>query len=427
MEMDEPEFSVRITHGAFSQALRSQRPIPAGLSYPAPGHMMLLAASPASGRAGDGWVQVRQAEPANTDHLEDIALRHGTSPGVVWTVTDSGAGELVAVNASSGRILGVRLVGPGMEYVHGRVLDQSRAPAMPSLSAWLREGRVEAERESGTRSRLIGALGDNTVSRLGSMTVAVIGCGRLGSLMADALARLGCDLLLVDGDVIEPSNLDAMLAFPWEIGLNKAECLARRLESLAHTEPLPLMVEHPAAIRALRRADVVISAVDDDGARSLCALAASAWLQPHIDVATGMLAEGRERGADIRVTYPGEACLNCLGGLARPEGIDRIRLNQPAASEWWHGTRAGSLRSLNGIAAHFALRLFEELARGTLETSAWWHIEERLPHQFEAKATLQHEVDVRPQCPVCAIAGTGDRLLASLHDTLSLLVTPARP
>jgi hypothetical protein len=85
-------------------------------------------------------------------------------------------------------------------------------------------------------------------------------------------------------------------------------------------------------------------------------------------------------GADVRLVLPGERCLLCLGGLADLEGARRVLASADAeqafhAGRDWRRERAGSLRSLNHLAASVALRLWEDLVAGLVRASTWTHIE----------------------------------------------------
>lgn len=52
--------------------------------------------------------------------------------------------------------------------------------------------------------------------------VCIIGCGNEGSNLAVILARMGCDLVLIDGDTIEPHNIGSQFYFNDCNGGNKA-------------------------------------------------------------------------------------------------------------------------------------------------------------------------------------------------------------
>ena len=68
-------------------------------------------------------------------------------------------------------------------------------------------------------------------------SIAVVGCGGTGSLVAEGLCRLlltqpEMKLLLVDHDTVEPHNLLRKAFYPGDVGRFKAEVLATRLSKL---------------------------------------------------------------------------------------------------------------------------------------------------------------------------------------------------
>lgn len=68
---------------------------------------------------------------------------------------------------------------------------------------------------------------------LRSIRVGVAGAGGLGSNAALMLARCGIeDMLLLDGDVVEPSNLNRQQFWPRHLGRPKVEALAELLQEL---------------------------------------------------------------------------------------------------------------------------------------------------------------------------------------------------
>ena len=76
-------------------------------------------------------------------------------------------------------------------------------------------------------ARLKLLLGEEGLETLAESTVMVVGLGGVGSSCAEALARGGVgNLILIDGDVVEPSNLNRQaLAFVSTIGRVKAEVM----------------------------------------------------------------------------------------------------------------------------------------------------------------------------------------------------------
>ena len=60
--------------------------------------------------------------------------------------------------------------------------------------------------------------------------VLIVGCGGIGCLSAELLARAGVGkITLIDADMIETSNLQRQIAYtPADLGFYKAEILAKR-------------------------------------------------------------------------------------------------------------------------------------------------------------------------------------------------------
>lgn len=132
----------------------------------------------------------------------------------------------------------------------------------------------------------------------------------------------------------------------------------------------------------------------------------------------------REMGADVRLLVPGR-CLACLGGLA---GLDEAQLEllndsqmepSPRPQRSWHEQRAGSLRSLNGIATQYGLRLLEDFIGGRLAGSTWLHLDvgdDGIP-------TIEVPPSTPPRkCPLCALIGRGDHGLGELRNVVNLLL-----
>lgn len=104
--------------------------------------------------------------------------------------------------------------------------------------------------------------------------IYIIGCGGVGSWLAPCLIRLAPDgkrlVTLVDGDTLEPKNMDRQLFDESDIGDNKAHALSRRyhcefidkwysLGTVEHTPSDWLFVcvdNHPARLAALRACDM---------------------------------------------------------------------------------------------------------------------------------------------------------------------------
>jgi tRNA A37 threonylcarbamoyladenosine dehydratase len=77
-------------------------------------------------------------------------------------------------------------------------------------------------------------IGQEKIAMLQKATVAVIGLGGVGSYVAEALCRSSIgNLLLIDADVVEPSNINRQLpALTSTMGRLKTEVVAERLRQI---------------------------------------------------------------------------------------------------------------------------------------------------------------------------------------------------
>jgi len=96
--------------------------------------------------------------------------------------------------------------------------------------------------------------------------VGIAGLGGLGSTVAIALARIGVGaIILVDFDVVEPSNLNRQQYFVHQIGMSKVEALQ---ENISKINPYVRMLLYHEKLdksnveRIFKEADVVVEAFD---------------------------------------------------------------------------------------------------------------------------------------------------------------------
>jgi hypothetical protein len=299
------------------------------------------------------------------------------------------------------RVDEVRIVGPGMPILANTTTPRL-TPLPPALALRF--------------SRLIGTLGPLAWHRLTDSHIVVAGCGRTGSLVALSLARLGlARVTLIDPDHLEEHNLDAMDGVGMtDLGRPKVHAVRDAMQAvwpqgrvIAHARSLTAL----DALPLLRAGEVLISCVDDDGARWAAAVAATLYLMPLLDIGVGVHGQGAQRqmGADVRLALPGDGCLLCWGGVARPEQVATLRGatgRRAHAVRDWRDERAGSLRSLNQIAVGLGLRLLEDLYAGRVNGSRWV----RLSIDAGGTPTIMPmpAPTVRRSCPLCALRGLGD-------------------
>lgn len=269
-------------------------------------------------------------------------------------------------------------------------------------------------------SRTIGALGEAIWQRLVRLSIAIIGCGRTGSVVARTLTLSGIrQLTLIDPDVVETHNLGEMDGVTdADLGRPKAEALADHLRSLV---PYPLSlfpivapITHPAALAAAKAGDVLVCCADNDAARLATALLATLYHKALVDIGTGIFygaTATRTMGADVRLILPGDGCLLCRGNLTDyAQAVDDLCHHRPPAGLQgeWSQQRAGSLRTVNQLAAALGVQMLQDLVAERLQASTWAHVEfDEVGH-----LTVHYPPTQRPSdsstCALCAKAGLGD-------------------
>lgn len=276
------------------------------------------------------------------------------------------------------------------------------------------EDATDANAHDPRWQRPLGLFQPQAFKRLTKLTIAVIGAGGNGSRMALALARLGVRrLILVDPDRIEPHNLHTTAALPQDVGRFKIEVVGDQIRAIlggqAQLTLLSRSITRFDVIDFIRKADVLVSAVDNDGARLITTTVAALYTRALLDVGSGVVS-GARMGGDIRLIYPGEGrCLCCWGGFARAEEIaDVLEGVWPPA----HAHRRGPapLLSLNQLVVHLGVRLLEDMVREQLAASAWL----RLEYDNGVPSLQNVEAVPRRPCRVCALAGAGDAGLSQL-------------
>jgi molybdopterin/thiamine biosynthesis adenylyltransferase len=228
--------------------------------------------------------------------------------------------------------------------IHGRIWSSQNNSFTP-LDSVLVVGRhlrnlSISMNESAPRSsnpfifdRQILAFGIAGQTLISSSKVGVVGVGGIGSSVAEQLVRMGVeDLILVDPDVLDPSNLSRVYgSFPlvfsrfpiklkshrkWKVDVVESHLKKINPQALIRTIP-ETIVRHEAASALLDR-DVIFLCTDEHWGRSIVNLIAYQYLIPVINLgmAIGSI-EGEIRSAAgvIDILRPGKPCLWCSGFL----------------------------------------------------------------------------------------------------------------
>lgn len=103
-------------------------------------------------------------------------------------------------------------------------------------------------------------------ARLREATVAIVGCGGLGTNVAEMLVRSSVGrLVLIDHDTVEADNLNRQFFFRDQVGMRKTDALAANLRRIDPGVELVLVHEWVTSENLLglvTGADVIVEAVD---------------------------------------------------------------------------------------------------------------------------------------------------------------------
>jgi adenylyltransferase/sulfurtransferase len=126
------------------------------------------------------------------------------------------------------------------------------------------------------RQMLLAGIGPEGQRRLREAHALIVGCGALGSVLADALARAGVGTLtIVDRDLVEITNLQRQILFDEtdvEQGMPKAEAAKAKLARINHEVTVHAHVDdfnHRNAPRYVEGVDLILDGLDNFETRYL--------------------------------------------------------------------------------------------------------------------------------------------------------------
>lgn len=200
-----------------------------------------------------------------------------------------------------------------------------------------------------TLQRQEAAFGKPFNQKLQSLRVVVVGAGGTGSPLATLLARSGVgELVIVDGDVLEETNLNRVRGYcRSDVGNNKAVTLAAYINGLGlpcRAVGIPEYVDRsPKAIDAIATGDVVFGCTDDVAGRDILTQATYYHCLGYIDVGlTGIIGSDefgvpylRDHRGRISTILPEDgACLRCQGVVTEPKlAYERAVRDRPELKE----------------------------------------------------------------------------------------------
>lgn len=255
--------------------------------------------------------------------------------------------------------------------------------------------------------------------RLEALKVFIAGLGGNGSLIWQHLVGLGIGrnsgwLRACDPDVLEPSNLPRIpYAYPKDIGRSKAaiaNSYAHRkspgIRAFCYQESL----ENDKMQRIVAEANVIIGAVDNDGARKIFNRLSTRYMIPLLDIRSEIIPDesSYEAVGQVQIVIPGRTgCLMCTGTVDPSEAaLDLLSEDQQQARSnigYVRGTSetpTPSVIHVNGVASDLGtsqlLRLvFDEELCG----------KEFLHYDRQKCQLVPASVPSNPDCPVCGTKG----------------------
>ena len=161
-----------------------------------------------------------------------------------------------------------------------------------------------------SRQEVLDFIGKDGQSKLSSSSVAIVGCGALGSVAAELLVRAGIGhLTIIDHDVVELSNLQRQALYTeQDVSKPKASSLKYHLEAINHDVKITaydanLNFEN---VSAFLKADLVLDCTDNIDTRLLinefCVKNKLPWIHS---------AAIQEKGVIINF-IPGCPCFRCV-------------------------------------------------------------------------------------------------------------------
>jgi molybdopterin/thiamine biosynthesis adenylyltransferase len=291
-------------------------------------------------------------------------------------------------------------------------------------------------------SRQILAFGEYGQEKLSRTRVGVIVAGGIGSIVTECLARLGVgEILCVDNDIIEESNISRMLgSFPDDAKnrRRKVEVMQRhveRINSRITFEGIVGSVLDPSVLEKLKKVDCLISGTDTQSSRLVLNSFSVQYLIPFIDLGTEIVLDGERKridqaGGKVRIVRPGMWCLRCY-----PGEIDETEVARETASDFdrKRDIRLGYIRgadipdpsviSLNMTVASLGISEFLNLFTGYKGGATY--IAYYLLRTEVKNVSINHGND---HCPICGrdgLLGLGDReCLQDIRESGPLLSLP---
>lgn len=192
----------------------------------------------------------------------------------------------------------------GMAVLFDADLMSQVLASKAGVTLFVNEGSIDAYNllpDGGSEKRVAYVLPDEFGARSGrsggggAKSATIVGCGSIGSKVAEALLRSGItSLTLVDGDVFLPGNLERHVLDWNQVGLRKVEALKTRLLSIvpgAIIKPIADNLSwqrsaetHAWQVQAIAAGSIIIDATGDPATALFLGAVADANEKPFVSV-----------------------------------------------------------------------------------------------------------------------------------------------
>ena len=243
-----------------------------------------------------------------------------------------------------------------------------------------------------SRQTLFGPIGKEGQEQLRSASVLLVGCGALGTVLANNLCRAGVGhLIIADRDYVELNNLQRQILFDEDDvarHIPKAIAAAEKLQRVnsdVHVEALVEDINADGIETLVQSADLVLDATDNFETRYLLNDVCVKYQRPWIY--SGVIAS---YGVTMNILPGNTACLRCVFPEMPPPGT--------TATCDTAGVLNGIVGTMTGIASTEALKILlksEKISRDLVTLDLWENVFDRieLPRQPDCPACGQHQYE----------------------------------
>lgn len=258
--------------------------------------------------------------------------------------------------------------------------------------------------------RQVRAFGPEGQAKLSAQSVAIIGLGGTGSVIAQQLAYLGVRrFLLIDPDIVDETNLNRTVgASPRDVGAPKTAVAAAAVQAVrpdASIEHVIGDVTSEQLVQRVASADFVFSCTDTQGSRAVVGQLAYQYLIPMVDVGVNIVVEDggiKYMEGRAQMFAPGLGCYVCGQQLdwhvVRSDlQTEHHRQHDPYFTG--PGEPQPAVISLNSVVASFGVTMFLAAVAG-VPSHARYQMYDGITGRVR---TLTQAPD--SECVVCSAAG----------------------